>query len=51
MKLPILLLAAALAGSLALQADEANTLTDAEKAEGWKLLFDGKDLSHCRNFK
>jgi hypothetical protein len=29
----------------------ANTLTDAEKAEGWELLFNGKDLSGWHNFK
>jgi hypothetical protein len=28
-----------------------NTLTDAEKADGWKLLFDGKDTKGWRNFK
>src|SRR2546423_9093575 len=28
-----------------------NSLTDAEKAAGWKLLFDGKDLSGWHNFK
>ncbi|HEY7116839.1 MAG TPA: DUF1080 domain-containing protein [Tepidisphaeraceae bacterium] len=39
--------AAAVAG------DEAttNTLTDAEKQAGWKLLFDGKDLSGWHNFR
>ena len=51
MKLPLLLLAPLFAGSLVLQADEPNTLSDAEKAEGWKLLFDGKDLAQWRNFK
>ena len=28
-----------------------NTLTDAEKAAGWKLLFNGKDLTGWHNFK
>ncbi len=28
-----------------------NTLTDAEKAEGWALLFNGKDMSSFRNYK
>lgn len=32
-------------------AAEPNTLTDAEKAEGWKLLFNGKDFSGWHNFK
>lgn len=30
---------------------EDNTLTAAEKAAGWKLLFDGKDLNGWSNFK
>ncbi len=30
---------------------ENNTLTEAEKAEGWELLFDGKSMSSWRNFK
>ncbi|GMG87350.1 DUF1080 domain-containing protein [Biformimicrobium ophioploci] len=30
---------------------EDNTLTDAEDAEGWELLFDGHDMRHWRNFK
>src|SRR2546423_10603380 len=29
---------------------EPNRLTDKEKAEGWKLLFDGHDLSGWHNF-
>ncbi len=29
----------------------ANVLTDAEKAAGWKLLFDGKTLDGWHNFK
>ena len=46
----------ALAISMALQLGAAgestpNTLTDAEKAAGWKLLFNGKDLSGWHNFK
>jgi hypothetical protein len=34
-------------------ADDAkiNTLTEAEKAAGWKLLFNGKDLKGWHNFK
>lgn len=32
-------------------AGTANTLTDAEKAAGWKLLFDGKSLDGWHNFK
>ena len=28
-----------------------NTLTAAERAAGWQLLFDGRDISHWRNFK
>src|SRR5437588_10007206 len=34
-----------------LSAGEANTLTAEEKAAGWKLLFNGKDLSGWHNFK
>jgi len=37
--------------SLSLAAAELNTLTAAEKAAGWKLLFDGKSLTGWRNFK
>ncbi len=28
-----------------------NALTEAEKADGWKLLFDGKSMEHFRNMK
>lgn len=28
-----------------------NQLSEQEKADGWQLLFDGKQLSHWRNFK
>ena len=28
-----------------------NTLTEQEVAEGWELLFDGKDMAKWRNFK
>jgi len=31
-------------------AQENNTLTDAEKAAGWQLLFDGKDFNGWHNF-
>jgi len=30
---------------------QLNTLSDAEKAAGWKLLFNGQDLSGWHNFK
>ena len=30
---------------------KANTLSDAEKAAGWKVLFNGKDLKGWHNFK
>jgi len=41
----ITLLAATLAAA------EPNTLTDAEKAAGWKLQFDGKTTTGWRNYK
>src|SRR6187431_2318192 len=47
------LLACALAPTLACAAPDAkpNTLTDKEKAPGWKLLFDGKTRAGWHNFK
>ncbi len=36
---------------LAAEDAKINTLTDAEKAAGWKLLFDGKTLNGWHNFK
>lgn len=40
-------------GSASLMAEEAapNTLTKKEKADGWKLLFNGKDFTGWHNFK
>lgn len=53
LKLPVFLLALSLSLSGALAADKAapNALTEAEKAEGWKLLFNGTDLKGWSNFK
>ena len=45
-----LALASASAPIAALAAD-SNTLTDAEKSAGWKLLFDGKSLAGWTSFK
>ena len=39
------------AGGASAQDAQPNTLTDAEKAAGWKLLFNGKDYSGWHNFK
>jgi hypothetical protein len=51
MKPLLALLALTSFASLAFAA-EHNTLTDAEKSAGWKLLFDGKDASaHWRGYK
>jgi hypothetical protein len=37
--------------SVALAQDEPNTLTSAEKADGWKLLFNGTNFDGWHNFK
>ncbi|MSU20677.1 MAG: DUF1080 domain-containing protein [Pedosphaera sp.] len=52
----LLLIALALASTTtfrlaAADAPKVNTLTPDEKAAGWKLLFDGKDLTGWHNFK
>ncbi len=44
-------LAFQLVGSLQAGDAKPNTLTAAEKAAGWKLLFNGKDMSRFRNYK
>lgn len=36
--------------ALPLYAEEINTLTPQEKADGWELLFNGKDLGNFRQF-
>lgn len=40
-----------LAGGLARAEQPLNTLSEAEAAEGWKLLFDGKTAAGWRNYK
>ena len=47
----ITLIAAVLTAQLTLNLHAANTLTDAEKADGWQLLFDGTDFAGWHNFK
>lgn len=39
------------AGQVLNAQDSVNTLTPKEKQDGWKLLFDGHDLSQWRNYK
>jgi hypothetical protein len=48
--MPALLALAFVTRSLAADA-ASNTLTTAEKADGWRLLFNGKNLDGWRNFK
>src|SRR5215510_12345936 len=38
-------------GGIGVDAQHPNTLTAAEKNDGWRLLFDGKDLAGWRGFK
>lgn len=45
----LLLLGALVAAPL--RAENVNTLTAAEQAEGWQLLFDGASLQHWRSLK
>src|SRR6478672_3473059 len=42
---------AALAVSQVALADEPNTLSEAEKKAGWKLLFDGKSADNFRDYQ
>jgi len=51
MKTFLLLLAATLFSSARVVADGENTLTAAEQAAGWKLLFDGKTVPGLRGLK
>lgn len=50
-RLPLLILGLFFTFASAGAAEPVNTLTDAEKADGWKLLFDGKSTKGWRNYK
>lgn len=45
-----LIIVAALAGMFVQSCTRANTLTAQEEAEGWQLLFNGKDLTGWKDF-
>lgn len=51
MKLKLATLACFAALGLSATCAEDNSLTDAQKKDGWKLLFNGKDLDGWSNFK
>ncbi len=49
-KLITFVAASALVGGMATSCQKHNTLTEAEKAEGWQLLFNGENLDGWRDF-
>jgi glucose/arabinose dehydrogenase len=51
LKLKLLLVAACCLASAGLVRGEENTLSEAEKLGGWRLLFDGESTEDWRNFK
>jgi hypothetical protein len=51
LKLKLLLVAACCLASAGLVRGEENTLSEAEKLGGWRLLFDGESTEGWRNFK